>query len=55
MVQLVDSLNLSTNVEVLDGLAQELDGRVLGVTAEDKLALLLPKLGGNNPRQQRPT
>lgn len=40
MVQLVDSFNLSTNVEVLDSLVQVLDGRVLGVTAEDQLGLL---------------
>jgi hypothetical protein len=55
VVQLVNSLDLSTDVEVLDGLVQELDGRVLGVTAEDELALLLPKLGETIPRQQRPT
>lgn len=46
MVELVDSLDLTTNVELLDGLVQVVDGRVLGVTTEDKLSLLGPKSGG---------
>lgn len=45
MVQLVDGLDLSTNVELLDGLVQVLDGRVLNVTTEDELSLLGPKSG----------
>lgn len=44
MVQLVDSLDLSTNVELLDGVVQIHDSRVLWVTAEDKLSLSSPKL-----------
>lgn len=47
VVQLVDSLDLATNVELLGGLVQELDGRVLGVTTEDELTLLGPESGGN--------
>lgn len=43
MVELVNSINLTTNVELLSGLVQVLDGRVLGVTTEDELALLGPK------------
>lgn len=43
MVQLVDSFNLTTNVELLSGLVQVLDGGVLRVTTEDELALLGPK------------
>lgn len=35
VVQLVDSLDLSTNVEFLDGLVEVDNGRVLGVTAKD--------------------
>lgn len=54
MVQLVDSLNLSTNVELLDGLVQVLDSRVLGITTEDKLGLLGPRYRGKNPRQPDP-
>lgn len=53
MVQLVDSLDLATNVEFLDGLVQVLDGRVLWVTAKDKLSLSGPK-SGEIPRQQAP-
>lgn len=45
MVELVDSLDLTTNVELLGGLVQVLDGRVLGVTTEDELTLLSPKSG----------
>ena len=45
VVQLVDGLDLSTNVELLDGLVQVLDGRVLNVTTEDELSLLGPKSG----------
>jgi len=52
VVQLVHSLDLATNVELVDRLVQELDGRVLGVTAEDELALLLPRLEGKGLRQQ---
>lgn len=48
MVELVDSLDLTTNVELLDGLVQVLDGRVLRVTTEDKLSLLGPKSGARN-------
>lgn len=53
MVQLVDSLDLSTNVELLDGLVQVDNGRVLNVTTEDELSLLGPK-SGEIPRQHAP-
>lgn len=53
MVELVDSLDLTTNVELLDGLVQVLDGRVLGVTTEDKLSLLRPKSGGRETTSAR--
>lgn len=43
VVQLVDSVNLTTNVVILSGLVQVLDGGVLRVTTEDELALLGPK------------
>jgi hypothetical protein len=55
VVQLVDSLNLTTNVELGDGLVQELDGRVFRVTAEDELAFLLPKIRGKKSASARPT
>lgn len=56
MVQLVDGLNLATNVQLLDSLVQVDDSRVLGVTAEDKLTLLLPKnQGEKNTSAIRPT
>ena len=45
MVELVDSLDLSTNVELLDLGVQVLDGRVLLVSAKDQLGFLLPKSG----------
>lgn len=48
MVELVDSLNLSTNVELLDGVVQVHDSRVLWVTAEDELSFSSPKLGENH-------
>jgi hypothetical protein len=48
VVQLVNSLDLATNVEFLDGLVQVLDGRVLWVTAKDKLSLSGPKSGENH-------
>jgi hypothetical protein len=53
VVQLVDSLDLSTNVELLNGLVQVLDGRVLGVTSEDELSLSGPNQG-EVPRQRAP-
>jgi hypothetical protein len=42
VVKLVDCLELSTDVELLNLGVQVLDGGVLWVTAEDKLGLLLP-------------
>ena len=42
VVQLVDSLDLPTDVELLDGVVQVHDGGVLGVTAENFLGLLGP-------------
>lgn len=54
MVELVDSLNLTTNVELLDGLVQVLDSRVLGIATKDKLSLLGPRYRGNYPRQRDP-
>lgn len=45
MVQLVDSFNLATDIELLGGLVQVLDGRVLGVTTENQLTLLSPEIG----------
>lgn len=45
MVELVDSLDLSTNVELLDSVVQVLNGRVFRVSAKDQLGFLLPKLG----------
>lgn len=45
MVELVNSLDLSTNVELLDSVVQVLDGRVFRVSAKDQLGFLLPKLG----------
>lgn len=57
MVQLVDGLDLATDVELLDGLVQVDDGRVLGVTAKDQLTLLLPKIRATlaqvHPKQER--
>lgn len=57
VVQLVDGLNLATNVQLLDSLVQVDDSRVLGVTTEDKFTLLLPKKnqGGKNTSAIRPT
>ena len=48
VVQLVDGLNLASNVQVLDRLVQVDDGGVLGITTKDKLALLLPKIQGKS-------
>jgi hypothetical protein len=48
VVELVDSLDLTTDIEVLNLGVQVLDGRVLGVTAEDQLSLLLPRLMGTD-------
>lgn len=48
MVELVDGLDLATNVELLNGVVQVHDSRVLWVTAEDKLSLSSPKLGENH-------
>lgn len=45
MVELVDSLDLTTNVELLDFLVQGLDGGVIGVAAEDELSLLGSRSG----------
>ena len=42
VVQLVDSLDLTTDVELLDSVVQVYDGGVLGVTAENFLGLLGP-------------
>lgn len=42
VVELVDGLDLSTDVEFLDGVVQVFDSGVLLVTAEDKLCLLGP-------------
>ena len=42
VVKLVDCLELSTDVVLLDLGVQVLDGGVLWVTAEDELGLLLP-------------
>lgn len=44
VVQLIDSINLATNVELLSSLVQVLDGRVLRVTTEDQFTLLDPKI-----------
>jgi hypothetical protein len=46
VVQLVNSLDLATNVQLLNSLVQVDDSGVLLVTTEDKLTLLLPKSGG---------
>ena len=43
VVQLVDSLDLSTDVEFLNLGVEVLDGRVLRITAKDQLGFLLPK------------
>lgn len=43
VVQLVHSLDLSTNVEFLNLGVEVLDGRVLRITAKDQLGFLLPK------------
>lgn len=48
MVELVDSLDLTTNVELLDFLVQGLDGGVIGVTAEDELSLLGSRSGAKD-------
>lgn len=48
MVELVDGLDLATNVELLDGVVQVHDSRVLWVTAEDELSLSSPKSGENH-------
>lgn len=42
VVQFVDGVNFTTDVEFLGGLVQVLDGWVLGITTEDQLALLSP-------------
>lgn len=54
VVQLVDSLNLAANVELLNGLVQVNNSRVLGVTAEDKLSFSGPKFRGRTTRQPAP-
>lgn len=46
VVQLVDSLDLATNVQLLDSLVEVNDSRVLGVTAKDEFTLLLPRIRG---------
>lgn len=53
VVELVDGLDLATNVELLNGVVQVHDSRVLWVTAEDELSLSSPKIRGE-PRQQAP-
>ena len=45
MVELVDSLELATNVEFLDLGVQVLDGRVLLISAKDQLGFLRPRSG----------
>lgn len=52
VVQLVNSLDLATNVQLLNGLVQVNDSRVLGVTTEDEVTLLLPRIRGKRIRQQ---
>lgn len=52
VVELVDSLDLATNVQLLDRLVQVNDSGVLGVTTEDELALLGPIVRGKRIRQQ---
>jgi hypothetical protein len=54
VVQLVDSLDLATNIELLNSLVQVYDGRVLGVTTEDKLSLFGPKFR-DKPTSASPT
>jgi hypothetical protein len=41
VVESVDGLELTTDVELLDSIVKVLDSRVLGVTSEDQLGLLL--------------
>ena len=54
VVQFVDSLNYTTNVELLNGIVQVHDSRVFRVTTEDKLSLSSPK-SGENPTSASPT
>lgn len=42
MVELVDGLNLSSDVEFLNLVVEILDGRVLLITAKDQLGFLGP-------------
>lgn len=50
MVQLVDSLDLSTNVELLDRFEEISDSWVLLVTSKDFLCLLVPNIGRKRQR-----
>ena len=54
VVWLVDSLNLSTNVEFLGHVVEVLDSRMVHIATKNVLALLLPNLEKFNPRQQDP-
>ena len=47
MVELVDSIDLSTNVELLDSVVQVLNGGVLLITTENILSFLLPRVVEN--------
>lgn len=42
VVELVDGLELTTDIEVLGGVVEVDDSRVLWVSTEDKFTLLLP-------------
>lgn len=53
MVELVDGLNLTTDIEVLNIVVEVLDGGVVLITAKDQLGFLGPKTRGQfYPRQQ---
>jgi hypothetical protein len=45
VVELVDGLNLATNVKFLNLGVEIFNGRVLSITAKDQLGFLLPKTG----------
>lgn len=52
MVQLADSIDLSTNIEFLDLVVQILDGGVFYVASKDEFRLLLPTVGRLSVLQQ---
>lgn len=53
MVQLVDSLNLSTNVEVVNLGVQVLDSGVVRIAAKDQLGFLCPAMVGTDRQPYR--